>query len=371
LEFGGSIYAEDNSTIEMTSCNFEDNSAANGGAIFVTMDSSVNWDQGLLRNNYASNAGGAIHCSQNTQIRGRNLSFEDNTAFIDAGAVWMINFCSIRWDSCFFSGNRAGQHGGSHSLLQSSVWASDSTFQNNSANGVGGVFRAHIGGSGVHLDNCDLLHNDAPNGGGVVDLEQEGRVFLNRSRFIGNTSGKGGVIRMQTESTATINDCHFSTNEANYGGVVYLMYRANMDLNNVTMETNKANSDGGAIYCSDSSVSITNSSILKNNAPQQDDFYCSHIPQLTYCKVHGGNWEGFCPSVNVKAQSKLTEPMFIAAVLVTIVATLSCIFMIISCVVARRRQLPVTKRLARAPVMSLEDYDEEEAQEFISDETKE
>jgi predicted outer membrane repeat protein len=134
-------------------------------------------------------------------------------------------------------------------MLQSSAWITGSTFFNNSANGVGGAFRAHIAGAGVHLDNCDLIQNDAPNGGGVIDLEQAGRAFLNRSRFLGNTSVKGGAIRMQTESTATITDCYFSKNEANAGGVVYLMYRANVNLYNVTMEVNKANYEGGAIYC--------------------------------------------------------------------------------------------------------------------------
>ena len=115
----------------------------------------------------------------------------------------------------------------------------------NSANAGGGI---NCDKSNVTINNCDISHNKAVNGG-----TGDGGAILNFSPV---SSDRGLLI---------INSCTISDNEADNGGGIFNGINATLVINNSTIANNSATNRGGGIYNSATST-VTSSTITGNSS---------------------------------------------------------------------------------------------------------
>jgi predicted outer membrane repeat protein len=93
-------------------------------------------------------------------------------------------------------------------------------------------------------------------------------------------------------SKPTLNNCLFSGNLAGYGGGIFCTEEGCSTLNNCTFSDNTAREKGGGIYCEQrSELTITNSILWSNNAPDGPQIYLDHPHYnncLSYTDIQGG-----------------------------------------------------------------------------------
>jgi len=246
---GGAIYAERLSTITIEDCLFQDNVAANGGAIAT--------------NGWGANDDGVV-----LSISGS--TFSHNTATAPAlpgggnggGALYLSGGTAAMVSDTTFSGNTAGNGGAIH-LLHSNLWATDVTFTSNSAQntaGGGGGGAIYMDGtkalSGqVRLQACTFRQNSTNQLGGAIFSfpEGTGATAIDQSTFDGNVStnrGQGGAIYHQSA----------------LGTGPLTITRSLFVANRAAAEPLDAASQGGALWLLDAPVTIVNSTFTGNQA---------------------------------------------------------------------------------------------------------
>lgn len=138
---GGVIYSKNNSTIIIDSCNFNNNSAVNGGVIFTN---------------------GSLKEPNSSVLKIRNSEFESNTASKNGGAIFSINNETEIYSSNFTK-NEANQKGGAIYAVSTKGTIDSSKLTNNIAD-VGGALDCN--GNFV-ITNTIISNNTASNGGGI------------------------------------------------------------------------------------------------------------------------------------------------------------------------------------------------------------
>lgn len=138
---GGVIYSKNNSTIIIDSCNFNNNSAVNGGVIFTN---------------------GSLKEPNSSVLKIRNSEFESNTASKSGGAIFSINNETEIYSSNFTK-NEANQKGGAIYAVSAKGTIDSSKLINNIAD-VGGALDCN--GNFV-ITNTIISNNTASNGGGI------------------------------------------------------------------------------------------------------------------------------------------------------------------------------------------------------------
>lgn len=246
---GGAIYAERLSTLTIEDCLFQDNVAANGGAI-------------------ATNGWGADDDGVVVSISGS--TFSHNTATAPAlpgggnggGALYLSGGSAAVVHDSQFDGNAAGNGGAIH-LLHSNLWATAVTFTGNTAQNVaggGGGGAIYMDGtkalSGqVRLQACTFRQNSTNQLGGAIFSfpEGTGATAIDQSTFDGNVStnrGQGGAIYHQSA----------------LGTGPLTITRSLFVANRAAAEPLDAASQGGALWLLDAPVTIVNSTFTGNQA---------------------------------------------------------------------------------------------------------
>jgi hypothetical protein len=143
-------------------------------------------------------------------------------------------------------------------------------------NGRAGVVKGYGGGGGVYITdfaevtitNCEFRdcivvvpeRSDGNEGGGAIQVIDNGRLELSDSEFIDNSTlpltkvpdlqagGRGGAVRMGTLSQpSTITGCTFTGNTARFGGAVFLgQLKEPHIVSNCAFTNNSASASGGA-----------------------------------------------------------------------------------------------------------------------------
>ncbi|MBK8986457.1 MAG: hypothetical protein IPM39_10305 [Chloroflexi bacterium] len=246
---GGAIYAERLSTLTIENCTFQDNVAANGGAIAT--------------NGWGANDAGVV-------VTISDSAFDGNTATAPGipgggnggGALYLSGGSAATVSDSLFTGNQASNGGAIH-LLHSNLLAVGTTFTGNSAqNAAGGG-----GGGAIYMDGTKALsgqvqlvtstfrQNTSNQLGGAIFSfpEGSGATLIDQSTFDGNVStnrGQGGAIYHQSAlgiGPLTITRSLFANNRAEAGPL------------------NMA-SQGGALWLLDAPVTIGNSAFTGNKA---------------------------------------------------------------------------------------------------------
>ena len=179
---GGAIYFNSSGTVE--NCNFADNNASRGAAIYFYRDA----------------AGEVTNCN-----------FTNNSAF-EGGAVYFYDGGEVT--DCNFVNNTAGYQGGAIKMDSGAVRICD--FLSNSAKNSGGAIYMDSGA----VENCNFTNNkgiDNPSYGGAVIFNYESKVT--NCSFINNSAFHGGAIHLLESSNVT--NCKFINNSANEGGAIH------------------------------------------------------------------------------------------------------------------------------------------------------
>ena len=343
---GGALIVT-NSTLLCDFCQFSGNTANVGGAIFSECGSNVSLRNSAFSSNHVRDChnglclGGVmfVDATPDTAITVQNCSFQNNTSSQYGGVIAITEashnivnynvynylnsrgYVSLSIQTCDFFNNRATFGGAIYSYNSNAV-IFGSTFWYNEARLIGGAIvsnassivtlhssrfafnKANHGGvvgihdhSKVHVEGCDLEHNNARSDGGTVLARLNSTAIFQGNTFTNNSANgdgsKGGVV-MLLRSMVRINDSEFSNNSATSGGVLYaemissvsvqgsrfignkvdrdgtvaaLFERSEMIVVEGEFIGNEAGTEGGAIKARNwSSITITNSIFSRNSA---------------------------------------------------------------------------------------------------------
>ena len=191
--WGGAIYGV-RGRLAATNCDFTDNGALKGGAIYTLFTlSDVSLESCALTFNVAESDGGALLSNTLTVVTG--CTFLDNLAAGSGGALYMTGVVGGIFSQC--------------------------TFQNNAATegGAGTLFTANSAGTG--FTNCSFTTNVGLNLGGALHAKQ-GQSGATGCQFVSNSSEVGGAVHVaSTAALSTVTSCTFTLNDANEGGGLY------------------------------------------------------------------------------------------------------------------------------------------------------
>lgn len=267
---GGAIYHVDGEFIVLNSTFINNNASIGGGAI-SSMSTIINHDD-LMDNphskyvncNFINNVasyGGAIYDTSD-KAEYNNLTFIFNSAF-SGGAIYNNGFGDDILD-CEFVGNIAFgadySNGGAIYNLGSNTKIYSSDFQNNSADYLGGSIY-HMG-LNIRCNDCEFNNSYAFHGGAV---------YLN---------GNNGRVDYST----------FNDNSAVYGGAVY-NNAINFRITNNNFKRNHANISGGAIYNGASILSIYSNQMENCSAGLYGNYIYTkeNISYLTVSVLNNGS----------------------------------------------------------------------------------
>ncbi|MGN0094421.1 MAG: hypothetical protein ACI37V_08250 [Methanobrevibacter sp.] len=221
--FGGAIYVENCSNLELNGCYFADNSASNeGGAVFISNSSSTinnciftdnvasgggaigvyysNFavNNSDFTNNLANNSyGGAVNIYHSEGIF-NNCSFLNNTS-LRGGAI-VITDKNSTINNCYFESN-TGNSGGAILLYSVECTINNSSFYNNTSNGTneddcGGAIAILM--KDLYVNGCSFINNTANSKGGAIGHIEDGftYTYIFNSTFINNTAKTGGALHV-------------------------------------------------------------------------------------------------------------------------------------------------------------------------------
>ncbi len=245
--YGGAVHLLD-SDATVTGSTFEENEAADGGAIFAKAGGSAVITDSTFRSNTATASGGAVHVVAPATAELKNLVFDGNHADSHGGALY-INMATVTTESLDMQNNSAGGNGGAVYLngTEMTVTASD-VFKGNSAGGHGGaVYLTYDANkNGAALTGSDaVFENNTAKAGGAISSRSYCNVELTGATLKGNSA-----TGPQTDYLG--------------GGAIYTNTNA-LKLHGVTLEGNTSAYYGGAISASEAQVTIDNKSVIKNN----------------------------------------------------------------------------------------------------------
>jgi predicted outer membrane repeat protein len=193
-QYGGAIWNK-GGIIALDDSEFRDNTASQGGAI-VTAGGRVLLTQcGFVRNAapVADQSpipyGGALYSDGSADVTLVSCTFQGNTSWAGAGAIW-VGSGTLTINACRFVSNRAEEAYGGVIL-------------------IGGAASVSISGSA-------FIGNEARYGGGAISGGAE--LVCERCIFAGNRAKFGGAISF---GGGTLNQCTTQGNRADHGSTLY------------------------------------------------------------------------------------------------------------------------------------------------------
>ena len=252
---------------------FEENEAANGGAIadngeLITLNNTT------FKDNRASNKGGALYgnvdgASTPSKYAVSNSTFNGNRALY-GGALNLYNGSEASFTGTTVAQNNIAQNLGGFSYINGSKLSvtggeDRATFDTNSAtDDAGGVFYT-TNSSTLTIEKTDIQNNTAHGNGGAI-YTSGSTVSLDDVLFDNNdsTDGNGGAI-YSTGSTIEGTDISFTENSANNGGAICAYTNSEITLDGVDATGNSATSGGFVTVDGGSSVTVTGTSTALSN----------------------------------------------------------------------------------------------------------
>ena len=293
-ERGGAAFAGSNCTVTATDVTWTANSSEAGGAAFAL---GADWDEvngayiGNEVDDYyagalyfssadgscvdctfdanaatASNAGAVLVTNGIVDLSGS--SFTNNTTTGSAGAIWVRFGADVTIGAGgALSGNAAGVSGGAALIDAGGVLTvDDSTFTNNTAPGDGGAI--YNNGGALALGALTIATgNSAGEQGGAVYLKGGGSVDLDTAEVSSNTSAAdGGAIYVEGGCTLTIADSDLDGNTTTGSGGSVHSY-GDVVISGAFFTSNMATSQGGALYlAAGGSLDVSDTTFDSNQA---------------------------------------------------------------------------------------------------------
>lgn len=263
-------------------------SEGKGGGVTIIDSDSIVENCNIISNSSSMDAGGVlIHQSSDAVIR--NNFIDSNSAQRYGGGIFVVNYSNPLIYNNHISNNTAtgptyvggGAGGGGIAVDDnSSPRIIGNTITSNHGDHVGGGISLRVNNKSIIEDNT-ITQNNAAFGGGIhIETESGGPTI--RNNVISNNqanqsglfagSGHGGGISVFNKSTPQLVGNTISGNFATVGGGgIVCSENANMTVtgNKIysnTVTTSLGTYTGGGIYVADSSATINNNVIYKNEA---------------------------------------------------------------------------------------------------------
>ncbi|WP_458453251.1 hypothetical protein [Methanobrevibacter sp.] len=209
---GGAFHIDHCENMNFTNCNFINNTAHQGGAIYAR-GNELKFENCKFINNHAiTGYGGSAYLDSVSTFK--NSEFTDNSATLDGGSLHLIQDSVI--ENCNFINNMASSGGAINS--EASINILYSNFTKNSATQAGAL--ALYGVSRVKYSN--FTNNSASLKGGAISSSSPDTEIWD-SIFINNSAGQGGAIVFDAINgdILKIKNSKFNNNFAYYGGAIF------------------------------------------------------------------------------------------------------------------------------------------------------
>jgi len=263
-EQGGVAYLLGSFPIQISNCNFYNNSSSNQGGIFYDNSCPAIFD----------------HCT----FTGNNGSAEGGLLFMEVSSPTVTH--------CIFTNNNETASGGMIFAVLGSPQFSYSTFSNNILAGAGGVLYLDL--ASTDINQCTFLNNTLADG---LFYCNEGSVQITNSIFSENIATHSAILEMiMSNSPSSFTNCVFNHNQAT------------------------ENAYGGLFYNSNSPLSITNSTLYANTSsgfPYSSLFhnYSSATTDFNNCIIWGNSFVnlasqqmGILPAFHYSLVQGITDP---------------------------------------------------------------
>ena len=292
--------------VSVIGCNFQFNTAENGGALYAGLGTALNIQNCTFSNNSAQK-GGALHIYAVHNFNMTNCTIKYNKACGDAGALSIFTNIYIEVNVtvsyCAFVGNQAGGHGGVFAGNLNFLNISNSNFTNNVANGSGGALI--MDSSNLSIYNSIFLKNQARIEGGAIITHHNvirilQKVIVFNTTLDKNSAMRGGAMAIKSGElhlhsltfyenhaeqmggalfigihknhhypVSVLYNCSFFSSQVNnshgIGGAIAVETHFELHLNLCNFFHNKAGY-GGAIYLYNVSTYVLDCSFVRNEA---------------------------------------------------------------------------------------------------------
>ena len=178
--YGGGIAITWNAILDMDDCEFYENKAGEGGAMYLAHKTTCHLDNVKVYNNFSKDAGGAFYLDVGNNIVMTNVEIINNEATNNGGGVYTR--ANVRFVNCLIDGNVSGKDGGG--IATSAAW----TYGNNPENTAGYIGR----GQGMIIENTVISNNTCVGRGGAVFMAKKNWNTVINSTFTGNVCGESG-----------------------------------------------------------------------------------------------------------------------------------------------------------------------------------
>ena len=284
-----------------SNCNFINNTADNGGAIYLT-DGHANdrfFGCTFINNTARNGHGGAIYMDCPVPYYDlRDSIFINNTAIGgNGGALYGRNsgyhengFYGFRSENCIFENNLAND-GGAIFLVSgyfdSTNRLDGNVFTNNTARNNGGAIYFDITDVTLNVYSCSFSDNIAYENGGAIFKSSLGNFNIGGDVFTHNIAENGGAIHWEGDnSIRNIFECDFIDNQANANGgaINFVGENTTGDIHDSLFINNSANK-GGAILFSSKDSSIYKCVFIDNSINDESGeaaaiYYCGENSQI-------------------------------------------------------------------------------------------
>jgi predicted outer membrane repeat protein len=271
---GAAVYL-DQGHVSINASTIQYNEAPYGAVYNFT--GQLTFEDSLVDRNTGTAYGGAIY-SWKGSIVANNTQFTNNQAW--EGGVLYAADGSMEFNNVQFNQNTARVQGGAIVNSAANIVINHSSFDANSVSWYGGAI--YNRSATMSLLNTHFSNNLADLRGGAINNEKS-TVTINGGSFQSNgdtLSTTGGAIYNSNQTELSIRDTLFSQNNAKHGGAISSI-QSTVDLTNLSLVQNKASGQGGALWNSDTNAVLTNVEIIANVAESGAAIYNDNAsPQL-------------------------------------------------------------------------------------------
>ena len=308
---GGAIYLYRGTSLSDTGSRFEGNTATTGagGAINLYWEHNAEFvDTHFEGNTAAGSSGGAIGASWSTTLRLEDTTFVDNTASGSGGGVYLYALSTtVEVLRSTFDGNTAqsGWGGALESEWYSSLDIVGSTFSGNTADRTGGAVGLWYQAAMNVQDTVFVGNQSVSDGGGALAFQPDERdvwpLTVDGSTFENNTAaGNGGAVAASWVGTLTLTDSVLDGNiagESSAGGALMAYVAVDATIARTRFCGNTAATGGAVSMHFMGTDSVLNSTFVDNTADNGGGLhryasYAAFTNQNTFVGNAAGQWGG-------------------------------------------------------------------------------
>ena len=236
--------------------------AEKGGAIYAT--GSLTLNNVTFTDNYAKTEGGAIGLYSDVSINCDNSRFIDNYA--EAGSAIYIKKGELNLYNTEMSSKIFNKYSLIAALKNSTLYIENSTFANTSSSYSPALY---VRCSKTSIINSKFINLKANITAGAIGVRLGGEVYIKNCEFINTTSSKNaGAVYADIAGdgnggNVTILDSIFKDTYSDFGGA-FLQLGGDLFLNNTEFINGHATFNGGSVYLSSVNGTINNCTFDSN-----------------------------------------------------------------------------------------------------------